>query len=123
MGDGVSVKGRIDLVRRADTGETTIVDLKSREGAQDEDVSEMQLHTYALGYQELTGREPDYVEIYDLAERSPRPRAVDGEFIEDVRRKTRESAAALRAMDLPPEPARMKCGRCDFSMLCGASRA
>src|SRR5207244_1922921 len=29
LGDGVSVVGRVDLVRRIDTGETTIVDLKS----------------------------------------------------------------------------------------------
>ena len=31
LGDGVSIKGRIDLVRRTDTGETTIGDLKSNE--------------------------------------------------------------------------------------------
>ena len=123
LGDGVSVKGRIDLVRRTDTDETTIVDLKSNEGSQDEDVSEMQLHTYALGYKELTGRDPDYVEIYELAERSPKPRSVDGGFIEDVRNKTREGARALRTMGLPPEPSIRKCRQCDFSSLCSASRA
>ena len=123
LGDGVIVKGRIDLVRRTDTDETTIVDLKSNEGSQNEDVSEMQLHTYALGYKELTGRDPDYVEIYELAERSPKPRAVDEDFIEDVRDKTREAATALRAMNLPPEPSVSKCRRCDFSSLCSASRA
>ena len=123
LGDGVSVKGRIDLVRRTDTDETTIVDLKSNEGSQDEDVSEMQLHTYVLGYKELTGRDPDYVEIYELAERSPKPRAVDEDFIEDVRNKTREAATALRAMNLPPEPAIRKCRQCDFSPLCSASMA
>ena len=55
LGDGVSVRGRIDLVRRTDTDETTIVDLKSNERSQQEDVTEHQLHTYALGYKELTG--------------------------------------------------------------------
>ena len=54
LGDGVSVNGRIDLVRRIDTGETTIVDLKSSDRAQAEEVTETQLHIYALGYQELT---------------------------------------------------------------------
>jgi DNA helicase II / ATP-dependent DNA helicase PcrA len=39
LGDGVSVLGRIDLVRRIDTGETTIVDLKSSDRAQAEDVT------------------------------------------------------------------------------------
>ena len=46
------------LVRRIDTGETTIVDLKSTDRAQPEHVTEAQLHVYALGYQELTGRRP-----------------------------------------------------------------
>ena len=36
-----------------------------------------QLHIYALGYQELTGRRPDYVEIYELDERKRKPRSVD----------------------------------------------
>ena len=58
LGDGVSIVGRIDLVRRIDTDETTIVDLKSSERAQAEDVTEAQLHVYALGYQDLTGRRP-----------------------------------------------------------------
>ena len=58
--DGVSVTGRIDLVRRIDTDETTIVDLKSSDRAQPEDVTETQLHVYALGYEELTGRRADF---------------------------------------------------------------
>ena len=58
LGDGVSIVGRIDLVRRIDTGETTIVDLKSSERAQAEDVTEAQLHVYALGYENLTGQRP-----------------------------------------------------------------
>jgi hypothetical protein len=49
LGDGVSVVGRIDLVRRIDTDEITIVDLKSSDRAQAEDVTETQLHVYALG--------------------------------------------------------------------------
>ena len=85
LGDGVSVVGRIDLVRRIDTGEISIVDLKSSDRAQAEDVTETQLHVYALGYQELTGRPADYVEIYELDERKRKPRSVDDEFISEVR--------------------------------------
>ena len=69
LGDGVSVVGRIDLVRRLDTQETTIIDLKSKARAQAEDVTEAQLHIYALGYELLTGRHADYVETYHLEER------------------------------------------------------
>ena len=96
LDDGVSVNGRIDLVRRIDTGETTIVDLKSTDRAQPEQVTETQLHIYALGYQELTGRRPDYVEIYELDEGKRKPRSVDDEFLNDVRIDVRRAAEALR---------------------------
>lgn len=123
LNDGVSVVGRIDLVRRIDTGETTIVDLKSTDRAQAEDVTETQLHVYALGYQELTGRRPDYVETYQLDERKRKPRSVDDDFIEDVRNKTRAAAAALRAGALPATPTPAKCGGCDYRGMCTAGRA
>lgn len=118
---GVSVKGRIDLVRRLDTRETKIVDLKSSERSQEEDVSEHQLHTYALGYEELTGKAADYVEIYELRERRPKRRPVDDEFIADVKARTKEAADALREMRLDPTPSRSRCENCDFSRLCSAS--
>lgn len=123
LGDGVSIVGRIDLVRRIDTGETTIVDLKSSDRAQAEDVTEAQLHVYALGYQDLTGRRPDYVETYELDERKRKPRSVDDEFIEDVRQRSRLAADALRASALPPAPAAKKCASCDYLGMCTAGRA
>ncbi len=123
LGDGVRIKGRIDLVRRTDTDETTIVDLKSKELSQAEEVSELQLHTYALGYRDLTGRDADYVEVYELEERLPKKRSVDEDFIHDVRKKTREAALALREMVFEPAPGVATCSRCDFRMLCSASKA
>ncbi|MBY0276116.1 ATP-dependent helicase [Candidatus Binatia bacterium] len=123
LGDGVSVVGRIDLVRRIDTGETTIVDLKSNDRAQAEDVTETQLHVYALGYQELTGRVPDYVEIYELDEGKRKPRSVDDDFIADVKTRTRDAATALRTGALPAAPAAKKCGGCDYRGMCTAGRA
>jgi DNA helicase-2/ATP-dependent DNA helicase PcrA len=123
LGDGVSVNGRIDLVRRIDTGETTIVDLKSTHRAQPEQVTETQLHIYALGYQELTGRRPDYVEIYELDEGKRKPRSVDDDFIADVKVKVHDAAQALRTSALPTAPAPMKCSRCDYRGMCTAGRA
>jgi DNA helicase-2/ATP-dependent DNA helicase PcrA len=122
LGDGVTVNGRIDLVRRIDTGETSIVDLKSTDRAQAEDVTETQLHVYALGYQELTGRRPDFVEIYELDERKRKPRSVDNDFIEDVRNKTRDAAAALRSGTLPATPTTKKCTACDYRGMCTVGR-
>jgi len=123
LGDGITVNGRIDLVRRVDTGETTIVDLKSSDRAQADDVTEAQLHVYALGYQELTGRQPDYVEIYELDERKRRPRSVDDEFIDDVKTKVRDAAGALRTGTLHAKPMPKKCAGCDYKGMCTAGRA
>lgn len=123
LGDGVSVVGRIDLVRRIDTGETTIVDLKSTDRAQAEEVTETQLHVYALGYQELTGRRPDYVEIYELDEGKRKPRSVDDDFIADVKTDTRAAAEVLRSGALPARPAAKKCGACDYRGMCTAGCA
>ena len=121
LGDGVTVAGRIDLVRRIDTGEVTIVDLKSTDRAQAEEVTETQLHIYALGYQELTGRPADYVEIYELDEQKQKRRSVDDDFIADVKRDVRAAAAALRSNDLPPKPHKKTCGACDYRHLCSAA--
>ncbi len=85
LDDGVSVNGRIDLVRRRDTQEIAIVDLKSSERAQAEELTEAQLHIYALGYRELTGHDADFVETYELDSQTRRARAVDEEFISDVK--------------------------------------
>ena len=122
LDDGVNIVGRIDLVRRIDTDETTIVDLKSSERAQAEDVTEAQLHVYALGYQDLTGRRPDYVEIYELDERKRKPRSVDDDFIADVKTKVRDAADALRTGTLTTAAAPNKCRSCDYHGMCTAGR-
>ena len=121
LGDGVSVVGRIDLVKKVDTGEVTIVDLKSNERSQAELVTETQLHIYALGYQELTGRAADYVEIYELDAQKQKRRSVDDEFMVDVKRDVRDAAAALRANLLPPKASKKTCGECDYCNLCSAA--
>ncbi|MCK5803177.1 MAG: PD-(D/E)XK nuclease family protein, partial [Lentisphaeria bacterium] len=118
LGGGVSVAGRIDLVRRKDTDETTIVDLKSTNRAQAEEVTETQLHIYALGYRELTGRAADFVEIYNLDERKRKPRSVDDDFIADVKTDVLAAAQALRANVLPATASKRTCGTCDYRGLC-----
>ena len=66
LADGVVVHGRIDLIRRTDTQQIIIIDFKSSERAQEEDVTSRQLYIYALGYQQLTGQSADLIEIYNL---------------------------------------------------------
>ena len=122
LGDGISVNGRIDLVRRLDTNETTIVDLKSSDRAQPEEVTETQLHIYALGYEELTGRRADYVEVYELDERKRKPRSVDDDFIDDVKIKVCDAAQALRQGNMPPLATTAKCRKCDYGGMCSAGK-
>jgi DNA helicase-2/ATP-dependent DNA helicase PcrA len=121
--DGVSVSGRIDLVRRRDTDEIAIVDLKSTERAQAEELTEAQLHIYALGYRELTGRDADFVETYELDTQTRKPRAVDDELIADVIERVQDTAKALRSNSFPPTPSQTQCGRCDFVRMCSAGAA
>ena len=118
LGDGVSVVGRIDVVRRLDTNEVTIVDLKTSERAQEEELTEDQLHIYALGYEELTGTRADFVEIYELEEQRRKVRTVDDDFIADVRGKVKSAANELRQGNLKPVPSQLACGNCDFRRLC-----
>lgn len=81
---GVTVNGRIDLITKLDTGETSIVDFKSTEHSQATEVTRDQLYTYALGYRELTGESADAIEIRNLDEKGKSEReqvkvgAVDG---------------------------------------------
>jgi DNA helicase-2/ATP-dependent DNA helicase PcrA len=121
LGDGVTVAGRIDLVRRLETGEVTIVDLKSNELAQSPAATEAQLHIYALGYQELTGKPADYVEIYELDKQKQIRRAVDEDFITDVKRGVTGAAEALRENRMQPTPRKATCGQCDYCRLCSSA--
>lgn len=68
LADGVVVNGRIDLIRRTDTNQIIVIDFKSTDRAQEDDVTRDQLNIYALGYQQLTGHSADLVEIYNLDE-------------------------------------------------------
>ena len=123
LGGGISVVGRIDLVRKTDTNEVKIVDFKTSERSQEEAVTETQLHVYALGYLELTGRRADYVEIYELEDQRPKTRSVDDLFVEGVKAQVKEAAKVLRRGALLPTPAKAKCGECDLRKLCSKNAA
>src|SRR5260370_3457282 len=73
---GITVDGRIDLIRRLDTNETSIVDFKSSARTQPEDITRDQLHVYAVGYEELTGERADLVEVLNLEKSSDIQREV-----------------------------------------------
>lgn len=123
LGNGVSVAGRIDLVRRRDNGDIAIVDLKSNERAQAEALTEAQLHIYALGYRELTGRDADFVETYELDQQRRKARAVDDQLIQNVTNEVHRTAQALRENQFVAAPERTRCTKCDFARLCPSTAA
>jgi DNA helicase-2/ATP-dependent DNA helicase PcrA len=117
---GITVDGRIDLVRRLDTDELAIVDFKSTARAQDEDVTRDQLHVYAVGYEELTGERADLIEVLNLDEEGKTIREeVEDPLLQAVRARIRQSGDSLRQNDLPRlELWSEQCGKCDLAELC-----
>ena len=117
---GITVDGRIDLIRRLDTDELAIVDFKSTDRAQEEEVTRDQLHVYAVGYGELTGENADLIEVLNLDEEGKSTREeVEESLLTDVRSKIREAGDALRANNLPRLSSWCAhCDRCDLVGLC-----
>lgn len=95
---GVTVNGRIDLIKSLETGETAIVDFKSTENSQAESATKDQLSIYALGYQELTGELADRVQILNLDEHGKSSNdPVNGPLISAIRDKVESVAIEIRA--------------------------
>jgi DNA helicase-2/ATP-dependent DNA helicase PcrA len=117
---GITVDGRIDLIRRLDTDELAIVDFKSTARAQDEDVTRDQLHVYAVGYEELTGERADIIEVLNLDEEGKTIREeVEEPLLAGVRAQIKSAGDALRANHLPRLAVWCEqCDECDLAELC-----
>jgi DNA helicase-2/ATP-dependent DNA helicase PcrA len=120
IGPGITVDGRIDLVKRLETDEVSIVDFKSTERAQDEDITRDQLHVYAVGYSELTGESADLVEVLNLDEKGENVREeVREDLLKKVRGRIKTAGEALRQNHLPKfEAWTPTCDKCDLVALC-----
>ncbi|MCR5338643.1 MAG: ATP-dependent helicase [Lachnospiraceae bacterium] len=124
MGEGVSVNGRIDLVRKIESGgeeKTAIVDLKSAGKDAEQCLNAEQLKIYAIGYQEMTGQDPDYLMIYNLdhpdGSKNAGEEVVSDQLIE-TRQHVLEAARSIRDCNLPRHRSD-KCKNCYVRNLCG----
>ena len=100
---GVTVNGRIDLIKSLETGETAIVDFKSTEDSQAEKVTKDQLSIYALGYEELTGTSADRIQILNLDDHGKSTNnPVNAALIAAIKTKVETVA-----VDIPREPLRV----------------
>ncbi len=117
---GVTIDGRVDLIRRLDTDELAIVDFKSSDRAQAEDVTRDQLHVYAVGYEELTGQTADLIEVLNLDPEGKSTREeVEGGLLVDIRSRIAGAGESLRTNDLPRLPVWCgQCESCDVAALC-----
>lgn len=99
---GVTVSGRVDLIKRLETEEVSIVDFKSTEDAQATGTTRDQLSVYALGYQELTGESADRIQVLNLDEKGDHlNEPVDAALLSSIRSKIEAVAADIRASDFP----------------------
>jgi DNA helicase-2/ATP-dependent DNA helicase PcrA len=117
LADGVVVHGRIDLIRRTDTNQIIVIDFKSTDRAQEEEATRDQLNIYALGYQQLTGRPADLVEIYNLDEGAGAAvrELVDTGLLAQTEEKVVAAGRTIRDGNLcRPQ----QCGGCDFKGIC-----
>jgi DNA helicase-2/ATP-dependent DNA helicase PcrA len=116
---GVVVSGRIDLIRHTDTGEVVIVDFKSDERAQEEDITRKQLHVYAVGYKQLSGKSADLIEIHNLDKGGADREQIDDKMIQVTLDSILAAGRDLRENSLPRlRKGHKKCETCDVSGLC-----
>jgi DNA helicase-2/ATP-dependent DNA helicase PcrA len=119
LSDGVVVSGRIDLIRRTDTGEISIVDFKSDHRAQPEEITLKQLHVYAVGYNKLTGRNADLIEVHNLDQGGVHREEIDPLLVANTLDKVAEAGRSLRHNHLPRHSQWCeKCNGCDVSGIC-----
>jgi DNA helicase-2/ATP-dependent DNA helicase PcrA len=94
---GVTVNGRIDLIKRLETDEVSIVDFKSTEDSQATTATRDQLSIYALGYKELTGKSADRIQVLNLDDKGDHlNEPVNEELLGVIRSKIEEVASDIR---------------------------
>lgn len=119
LAEGIVVNGRIDLIRRTDRDETVIVDFKSVERAQAEEISDRQLHVYAVGYEQLTGKRADLIEIHNLDKGGSKRALVDDDLMSSTLETITEAGKRLRDDHLPRlDTWCSTCARCDLVGIC-----
>jgi DNA helicase-2/ATP-dependent DNA helicase PcrA len=117
--DELRLTGRIDRVDRHQDGSYEIIDYKTGSAKRAAELQrDLQLGVYALAAREVFRFEPLRLSYYYL-ETSERV-TVDKpqERLAEDRQAIRNVAEGIRAELFPAKPDRMKCGGCDFRMLC-----
>lgn len=116
---GIVVHGRIDLIKRTDTNETIVVDFKSVERAQPEDITRAQLHVYALGYEQRFGEKADLIEVHNLDHGGSFREVVDDALMRSTLDVITDAGDRLRTNRLDRRSGWCKaCETCDHAGIC-----
>ncbi|HEX3428291.1 MAG TPA: ATP-dependent DNA helicase [Candidatus Limnocylindrales bacterium] len=92
---------------------------KARQRARDS----LQLQIYAMGYEAVTGRLPDAVQLHFLDTGVIGRVDVEPRRLAKGRERIATAAAGIRARDFTPKPDRTTCGYCPFRAICPSSVA
>ncbi len=92
---------------------------KARQRARDS----LQLQIYAMGYEAMTGRLPDAVQLHFLGSGLIGRVEVDPKRLVRARERIATAAAGIRARDYTPKPEYLACTYCAFRDICPASAA
>ena len=92
---------------------------KARQRARDS----LQLQIYAMGYEAMTGRLPDAVQLHFLGSGLIGRVEVDPKRLARARERIATAAAGMRARDYAPKPDYLACTYCAFRDICPASAA
>jgi DNA helicase II / ATP-dependent DNA helicase PcrA len=93
--------------------------VRARQRARDS----LQLQIYAMGYEALTGRLPDAVQLHFLDSGLIGRAEVDSKRLEKARGRIADAAAGMRARDYTPRPEFLSCSYCPFREICPSSVA
>ncbi len=91
--------------------------VRARQRARDS----LQLQIYAMGYEAMTGRLPDAVQLHFLESGLVGRAEVEPARLEKARAKIARAAEGMRARDYTPRPDYLACSWCAFREICPSS--
>ncbi len=128
LGNGIRVTGRVDLIRRKSTNEVVVIDFKSSNRAQQEEVTSLQLNVYALGYEQATGERANEVVVDNLDTLTEHREEVTDELLEAAKVAVVAAGESMRENFFPRKPTgesrkarEHTCERCDLEGICGGA--
>jgi DNA helicase-2/ATP-dependent DNA helicase PcrA len=83
----------------------------------------LQLQIYAMGYEAMTGRLPDRLQLHFLDSGVVGRVDVDAKRLAKARRTMATAAAGIRAREYAATPDRITCSYCPFRTICPSSAA